>query len=259
MNRSAKFALVLFGVIALTGCSKSTLPDTEAVGQNIGENKNSHVTKYDQKAQEKRKNEALGGTKQETKQTQPKQPPKVKKPTMEIKEITELAALDYKENYKGVEIQTNLGTIEVELYTDESPATTNNFMQLAHEGFYDSIKFHRIIADFMIQGGDPNSKDDNSPETWGTGGPGYLFPDEINTKKLVRGSLAMANSGPNTNGSQFFIVTKEETSWLDGMHTNFGFVTKGMDVVEKIEAVPTGPTDRPLDPVIIEKMTLIEK
>ncbi|MBT3356276.1 peptidylprolyl isomerase [bacterium] len=175
---------------------------------------------------------------------------------MELKELT---SLDYKEKYKGAKIKTTLGKIEVEFYSEDSPATVNNFMKLAHEGFYDGIKFHRIIADFMIQGGDPNSKNDDQPSSWGVGDPGYSFPDEFNSHKLVRGSLAMANSGPNTNGSQFFIVTKEETSWLDGKHTNFGFIVNGMDVVQKIEEAPTDSSDRPIEPIVIEKITLIEK
>ncbi len=259
MNRLSKLTVLMLCVITLAGCSNSSLPNTEATGQNIGEDKNSNITKYDQRAQEKRQKEILGKSTEQPKQAKKQTPNKPKKPIMEIKKLAELAELDFKDNYKGVKIETSLGIIEVELYTDESPATTNNFMKLAQEGFYNNIKFHRVIADFMIQGGDPNSKDDSSPHTWGMGGPDYTFPDEINTHKLVKGSLAMANSGLDTNGSQFFIVTKDDASWLDGKHTNFGFVTKGMEVVEKIEAAPTAPGDKPLEAITIINMTLIKK
>ena len=130
-------------------------------------------------------------------------------------------------------------------------------MNLAQKGFYDGTKFHRVIADFMIQGGDPNSKDDDWSND-GMGGPGYKFKDEINTHKLVKGSLAMANSGPNTNGSQFFIVTAPATNWLDGRHTNFGSVVEGMDVVLKIEAVKVNENDHPIEDVVINSIELIK-
>jgi cyclophilin family peptidyl-prolyl cis-trans isomerase len=122
-------------------------------------------------------------------------------------------------------LHTNHGAIELELYPDDAPKTVENFVKLAREGFYDGVIFHRVIPDFMIQGGDPTGT--------GTGGPGYQFEDEFNDHKVVRGALAMANAGPNTNGSQFFIVTTQEASWLDGKHTVFGSVTSGMDVVDK--------------------------
>ena len=157
--------------------------------------------------------------------------------------------------YKHVIMKTNLGDITIELYGADSPNTVDNFLNLAKLGFYDGIKFHRVIKDFMIQGGDPNSKSDNWA-THGTGGPGYKFADEFNQHKLVRGSLAMANAGPNTNGSQFFIVTAKETPWLDGKHTNFGMVTAGMDVVDKIEAVQKNENDHPLADVTIKSIEL---
>ncbi len=147
---------------------------------------------------------------------------------------------DYFAKYTGAIIKTNMGNIEVEFYP-ESPVTVNNFMNLVKDGFYTGTKFHRVITDFMIQGGCPNSKDDDWSDD-GTGGPGYYFQDEINNHPLVRGSLAMANGGANTNGSQFFIVTAEATPWLDGKHTNFGKVVSGMDVVDKIEALPVNNT-----------------
>jgi cyclophilin family peptidyl-prolyl cis-trans isomerase len=153
--------------------------------------------------------------------------------------------------YTQAIIKTSLGDITVDFYNADSPLTVKNFTKLSAEGFYDGTKFHRIINDFMIQGGDPLTKEDSKMAMWGTGGPGYKFDDEFNTHKLVRGSLAMANSGPNTNGSQFFIVTASDTPWLDGKHTNFGQVSAGMDIVEKIEAVPTEGSDRPVEAITI--------
>ena len=153
-------------------------------------------------------------------------------------------------------IVTNYGNITVQFYTQDAPKTVANFATLAQQGFYNDVKFHRVIKDFMIQAGDPLSKDDSQPAMWGTGGPGYTFEDEINNHKLVRGSLAMANAGPNTNGSQFFIVTAAATPWLDGRHTNFGEVTEGLDVVEKIQSAATGQNDRPIKPVIIKEIRL---
>src|SRR5438552_10651328 len=134
---------------------------------------------------------------------------------------------------------TSHGTIALELYDDDAPKTVANFRQLADDGFYDGVIFHRVIPDFMIQGG--------CPEGTGTGGPGYTFEDEINPHKVVRGALAMANAGPNTNGSQFFIVTTAAAPWLDGKHTVFGQVTGGMETVDAIEGVRTGAGDRPVD------------
>jgi cyclophilin family peptidyl-prolyl cis-trans isomerase len=147
-------------------------------------------------------------------------------------------------------MQTNHGAIELELFAADAPATVENFTKLARDGFYDGVIFHRVIRDFMVQGGDPTGT--------GSGGPGYNFADEFNSHKIVRGALAMANAGPNTNGSQFFIVTAEACPWLDGKHTVFGEVTSGMDVVDKIEGVPTGPGDRPLDEVRIESVTFAD-
>src|SRR5918911_2713013 len=145
-------------------------------------------------------------------------------------------------------LHTNHGAIEVELFPEDAPKTVANFEQLARDGFYDGVVFHRVIPDFMIQGGDPTGT--------GTGGPGYTFEDEINDHKVERGALAMANSGPNTNGSQFFIVTTAEAPWLDGKHTVFGQVTDGMDAVDAIEKQPTGPGDRPVEPQVIERIEL---
>ena len=159
--------------------------------------------------------------------------------------------------YSGAIIKTNLGNIEVKFYNAESPKTVNNFMNLAQEKFYNGVKFHRVIKDFMIQTGDPLTKGDDV-SMYGTGGPGYKFADEINNKKLVAGSLAMANSGKNTNGSQFFIVTAPATAWLDGNHTNFGEVVSGMDVVKKIEASNTNMRDLPLEDIVILSVELVK-
>jgi cyclophilin family peptidyl-prolyl cis-trans isomerase len=145
-------------------------------------------------------------------------------------------------------MNTTQGTITFELFDEDAPTTVANFRKLAADHFYDGIIFHRVISDFMIQGG--------CPEGSGTGGPGYTFEDEINQHKVVRGALAMANAGPNTNGSQFFIVTTPSAPWLDGKHTVFGRVTDGMDTVDAIESVPTGPGDRPLEPPVIESIEL---
>ena len=170
---------------------------------------------------------------------------------------SQLGLEDLLGQYNGAIIKTNLGDIKVKFYNNDSPLTVNNFLNLAKKGFYDNTKFHRVIKDFMIQGGDPNSKDDNWADD-GMGGPNYKFKDEINSHLLVRGSIAMANSGPNTNGSQFFIVTVAATPWLDGLHTNFGQVIEGLDVVDKIEAVKINENDHPLKDVIINSIELIK-
>src|SRR5436309_9637651 len=145
-------------------------------------------------------------------------------------------------------IHTNHGPIEIELFDDDAPKTVENFRKLAADGFYDGVIFHRVIKDFMIQGGDPTGT--------GTGGPGYTFEDEFNQHKVVRGALAMANAGPGTNGSQFFIVTTDAAPWLDGKHTVFGQVTSGMDVVDSIESQETDARDRPVPPAVIERVEL---
>jgi peptidyl-prolyl cis-trans isomerase B (cyclophilin B) len=143
-------------------------------------------------------------------------------------------------------LHTNHGPIAIELFDDDAPTTVENFLKLSRDGFYNGVIFHRVIPDFMIQGGDPTGT--------GSGGPGYQFEDEFNDHKIVRGALAMANAGPNTNGSQFFIVTTEAASWLDGKHTVFGQVTDGMDVVDTISALDTDARDRPAQDVTIERV-----
>jgi peptidyl-prolyl cis-trans isomerase B (cyclophilin B) len=147
-------------------------------------------------------------------------------------------------------MHTNHGQIEVELFDADAPKTVENFVKLSKDGFYDGLVFHRVIKDFMIQGG--------CPEGTGTGGPGYQFEDEFNENKVVRGALAMANAGPDTNGSQFVIVTTAAAPWLDGKHTVFGRVTEGMDAVDSIEATETGAQDRPVQDVVIERVEVSE-
>jgi peptidyl-prolyl cis-trans isomerase B (cyclophilin B) len=147
-------------------------------------------------------------------------------------------------------LHTNHGPIEVELFDGDAPKTVGNFRKLSGDGFYDGVIFHRVIKDFMIQGGDPTGT--------GTGGPGYTFEDEFNQHKVERGALAMANAGPNTNGSQFFVVTTESAPWLDGKHTVFGRVSAGMEAVDAIEGLPTDAQDRPAEPVVIERVEVGE-
>lgn len=143
-------------------------------------------------------------------------------------------------------LHTTQGAIALELYDDDAPKTVENFLSLSRDGFYDGISFHRVIPEFMIQGGCPRGD--------GTGGPGYEFEDEANSHRIVRGALAMANRGPNTNGSQFFIVTADEAPWLDGKHTVFGRVEEGMDVVESISEAPRDGRDMPTEPIVIERV-----
>lgn len=147
-------------------------------------------------------------------------------------------------------MNTSEGAIELELFDADAPKTVENFKKLVGDGFYDGLVFHRVIKDFMLQGGCPLGT--------GTGGPGYTFEDEINQHKVVRGALAMANAGPNTNGSQFFIVTTAAAPWLDGKHTVFGQVTVGMDTVDKIEGAETDGRDAPIEPIMIEKISVTD-
>ncbi|MBA3298709.1 MAG: peptidylprolyl isomerase [Thermoleophilaceae bacterium] len=147
-------------------------------------------------------------------------------------------------------MHTNHGPVVIELFDEDAPKTVENFRKLASDGYYDGLSFHRVIKDFMVQGG--------CPQGTGMGGPGYTFEDEPNEHKIVRGALAMANSGPNTNGSQFFLVTKDAAPWLDGKHTVFGQVTSGMEAVDAIEGLPTGRGDKPTEPAILERVELAE-
>ena len=145
-------------------------------------------------------------------------------------------------------MHTSEGAIEFELFDEDAPKTVDNFVKLSRDGFYDGVVFHRVIPDFMIQGGDPTGT--------GSGGPGYTFEDEFNDHPVERGALAMANAGPNTNGSQFFIVTADACPWLDGKHTVFGRVTSGMDVVDRISAADTDARDKPVEAIAIERVEL---
>ncbi|HEX4717362.1 MAG TPA: peptidylprolyl isomerase [Thermoleophilaceae bacterium] len=145
-------------------------------------------------------------------------------------------------------MHTNHGDITLELFDEDAPKTVDNFKKLVGDNFYDGVIFHRVIKDFMIQGGDPTGT--------GRGGPGYTFEDEINDNKIVRGALAMANAGPNTNGSQFFIVTTDAAPWLDGKHTVFGRVVDGMEVVDKIEGGDIDQGDRPREDAVIQRVSL---
>ena len=147
-------------------------------------------------------------------------------------------------------LQTNHGPIAIELFPADAPKTVENFVKLARDGFYDGLIFHRVIPDFMIQGGDPTGT--------GRGGPGYQFEDEFNQHKVERGALAMANAGPNTNGSQFFLVTADSCPWLDGKHTVFGKVTSGMDVVDTISELPSDARDKPNEDAIIERIEIAD-
>jgi peptidyl-prolyl cis-trans isomerase B (cyclophilin B) len=154
----------------------------------------------------------------------------------------------YGQSMSTAKLHTNHGTITLEFFDADAPETVANFRKLSTDGFYDGLSFHRVIPDFMIQGGCPLGT--------GTGGPGYTFADEFNDHKVVRGAIAMANAGPNTNGSQFFIVTTASAPWLDGKHTVFGQVTEGMDAVDAIEGLPTDGRDRPKEPAVIESVEL---
>jgi peptidyl-prolyl cis-trans isomerase B (cyclophilin B) len=159
--------------------------------------------------------------------------------------------MTYRAGMTTATLHTNHGAVSVELFAEDAPKTVDNFVDLAGKGFYDGVTFHRVIQDFMIQGGDPTGT--------GSGGPGYQFEDELNEHKVVRGALAMANAGPNTNGSQFFIVTAEACPWLDGKHTVFGQVTEGMDVVDDISRVETGGGDKPREPVVIDRVEIAQR
>jgi cyclophilin family peptidyl-prolyl cis-trans isomerase len=164
----------------------------------------------------------------------------------EVNEVKEMIAI----------VKTNYGEIEIDLSEADAPNTVANFVKLAQDGFYNGTKFHRVIVGFMVQGGDPLSKDDSQMANWGTGGPGYAFADEIhsNNQNLI-GTISMANSGPNTNGSQFFINVADN-NFLDQKHTVFGKVIKGMDVISTIEKVETGNQDVPVNPVVVESITI---
>ena len=182
----------------------------------------------------------------------------IKASIAETQKITQLNS-DIMKDRPIVEIETTKGLITVELYADLSPKTVDYILGFAGKGIYDNTIFHRVIKDFMIQGGDPLTKDPSKSALFGTGDPGVKFDDEFNDEPLIRGSIAMANSGPNTNGSQFFIVTAEATPWLDGVHTNIGRVIGGMDIVDAISQVDTDPNDRPIEDVKVISVKVAKK
>ncbi len=249
-----KILLLIIILLTLTACSlnqtQSPLVNEKSATANMESFSSSDIIK--------RINEINNGLTPKVKSTKkngiPVEPSQTAQqpPQEQSKSLENLAA-----QFSLAIIKTNFGEIKVKFYDQESPVTVNNFLNLARDGFYDGTKFHRVIKDFMIQGGDPLSKD-NDPANDGQGGPGYQFQDEINQHQLVRGSLAMANAGPGTNGSQFFIVTASSTPWLDGKHTNFGYVTEGMDTVDKIAVVQTDSNDRPTEDVIINNVELVK-
>jgi len=222
MKNLVSFVLIIV-IIVLTifAITKNSEPSTNTTQLTLSDNKNNTKTALNTKPIDKNSK-------------------KLKTNNMEIDQTK-----DYMAN-----IVTSMGTIKVDLFEKETPITVNNFVKLAKQGFYNGLIFHRVIPDFMIQGGDPTGT--------GTGGPGYKFDDEITGKPIVKGSLAMANSGPNTNGSQFFIVTADETPWLNNLHTNFGQVVKGQEVVDSISMVKRDANDKPLTPVTINTIEIIE-
>lgn len=236
---------VVIGSLVLTGCGQLSSDDA--------------ILKEKVAEEEKNKNSGYISDLMDTKEQANKNVQNaMDQENKKINEALDEGTTDYVQKYTAAVLETNLGKIKVKFYNADSPKTINNFLQLADQKFYDGTKFHRVIKDFMIQGGDPNSKDDDWSDD-GMGGPGYKFADEFNAHKLVRGSLAMANSGPNTNGSQFFIVTAEATPWLDGKHTNFGEVIEGLDIVDKIENAKVGANDHPLEDIVVKNITLLEK
>lgn len=218
---------------------------TQAVSQYANNAKN--TPKIPEKPQSQEQSQVQS---QEQPQTEEQSQPQIAEKTPKENEL-----MEYYNKYTKATIETNLGKIKVSFFNEDAPLATGNFIKLAKEDFYEKTKFHRVISGFMIQGGDPNSKDDNWDDD-GQGGPGYTFKDEINNHKLVKGSLAMANSGKDTNGSQFFILTAESKPDLDGKHTVFGQVIDGMDTVEDIEKVRINDKDHPTQDVVIKKIEL---
>jgi len=240
-----KVFLLIIILFVFSGCA------TRKTGKITEENAPENVSSYNESGVVERINDIKGGL------TPKLKPSKKSSAPSDAAEGNQIQLEDLASGVSQAVLKTNLGDIAVGFYGQDSPLTVNNFLNLAKKGFYNGTKFHRVIKNFMIQGGDPLSKDDNWADD-GTGGPGYQFQDEINSHKLVQGSLAMANSGVNTNGSQFFIVTAESTPWLDGKHTNFGYVVSGMDIIEKIEAGKVNENDHPLEDAIIESIEFIE-
>ncbi len=242
------FTLAILTIVSLSACSKN---DQENSVQNVLLNNKKNMPQENQVEENPREFELGDFEAQETPEIEEEETSEIKPFPGDFEDL-------YSQGYSQALIKTNLGDIKVSLYGQKSPNTVNNFLNLAKLGFYKNIKFHRVMPGFMIQAGDPYTKTENTA-IYGTGGPGYTFADEINQEKLVKGSLAMANAGPNTNGSQFFIVSADSTPWLDGAHTNFGEVIEGMSVVETIEKVKTNDKALPLSDVIIKEIVIIKE
>lgn len=237
---------VLLAVLVLAGCAQEEAGKKETSSPIINpvgnlENKTSEKTQNSQAKENNQSNIATGEKNMSTSQNA----------------MGDNSALV--EKYQKAVLKTSLGDITLKFYGDKTPVTVGNFLKLAESKFYDGVKFHRVIKGFMIQGGDPNSKGTNTA-TWGTGGPGYKFADELTgDEKYPQGTLAMANSGPNTNGSQFFIVTASPAAQLPPSYTVFGEVVSGMETALAIENVKTLPGDRPVEDVVIKDIELLEK
>lgn len=229
-----KLIPALFTIFLLTGCVNSDDLSTTALPTNNQDNQYQQLADQTKQANNQANEQPMGNNAQI------------------LSPANQPNLLD---DYSKATLRTNMGDIKIEFFNDDSPITVNNFLYLAKQGFYDGTIFHRVIKNFMIQGGDPLSKQADKA-IHGTGGPDYRFADEFNDHKLVWGSLAMANSGPNTNGSQFFIVTTESAPWLDGRHTNFGRLIDGLEVVKRIENMAVDSRDHPLTDIIIESIDL---
>ncbi len=255
-----KKAILFLSVLLLVGagCAKKDLPiiNDSGLAETAIENFQDCIDAGNP-AMESYPRQCRAGDKTFTEEIEPKDGPKENQ--FPVSSIREKEIIKSNLEIMKAVLKTNKGDITVEFYREDSPKTVENFIKLAGEGFYDGTSFHRVIPDFMIQGGDPLSKDQDKRSFHGTGGPGYKFNDEFNDHKIVKGSLAMANSGPNTNGSQFFIVTAEATPWLDGKHTNFGQVIEGMEIVEMIQSVEKDTRDNPLEPVVIKSVELLSE
>lgn len=251
MNKKILFSNIFFSAILLSGCAGSDVkkaaeqpiedaanyvPEMVDINKKAQEDIKSAVNKENERLQNSL-NESMGNVEGDSNENN-----------------------NLSKKYMEAKLKTSLGDIKVKFDANSAPNTVNNFLKLAQSKFYDGTKFHRVIKGFMIQGGDPMSKDESKINMWGTGGPGYKFADELKgTEKYTQGTLAMANSGSNTNGSQFFIVTASPAAQLPPSYTVFGTVVSGMDTALKIENVQTGSNDRPVENVVLKSVELLEK